>query len=435
MEKKKVLNNATWIIVCQCAKALLALLISMLSARYLGSSNYGIINYASSIASFVAPIMYLGVDSTLVHELLCNPQNEGEVLGSAIGMSFCSSLFCIFGIFAFVSVVNVGEHVIIIACILHSLLLIAQSFDLIQYWFQAKLLSKYNSLAMLGAYVLVSIYKIYLLCSQKNVYWFAISQTFDYCLIAIALFVIYKKMGGVRLKFSFSRARDLFSRSKYYIVSSMMVAVFAQTDRIMLKLMLDEAAVGYYSAAVTCAGVTSFVFQAIIVSARPVILSLKKVDEAEYEQNISRLYSVIIYLSLLQSICMVLCSKLIVFLLYGSQYMESVSALRIVVWYSTFSYLGSVRNIWILSEQKQRYLWKINLFGAMANVVLNYVLIPKYGINGAAAASLVTQIFTNVFVGYFIKAIRRNNYLMRKGLNIKWLFSMLQRGFRKGGKI
>jgi Na+-driven multidrug efflux pump len=77
-----------------------------------------------------------------------------------------------------------------------------------------------------------------------------------------------------------------------------------------------------------------------------------------------------------------------------------------------------VRNIWILAENKYQFLWKINLLGAISNVLLNYVLIPICGAIGAAWASLITQFFTNVIVGFMLPPIRKNNTLMIRGLNI-----------------
>ena len=204
-----------------------------------------------------------------------------------------------------------------------------------------------------------------------------------------------------------------------------MVTVFAQTDRIMIKMMIDDASTGYYSAAVTCAGLTSFVFQAIADSARPAIFEAQMVDKNRFETNVSRLYCVMIYFSLVQCVGMTLFARIIIHILYGSSYEPAVSALRIIVWYTTFSYLGVVRNIWILAEQKQRYLWKINLFGAIANVVLNALLIPKFGIMGAAFASLFTQFYTNVIVGFIIRPIRHNNTLMARGLNPKLILDVL----------
>ena len=134
------------------------------------------------------------------------------------------------------------------------------------------------------------------------------------------------------------------------------------------------------------------------------------------------LYCVITYLALIQCVVMTVCAKPIVLILYGSKYINSITPLQIAVWFSTFSYYGAVRNIWILAENKQRYLWIINLSGAILNVVLNAFLIPLFGASGAASASLVTQVFTNVIIGYILKPISYNNKLMYMGLNPKPLF-------------
>ena len=107
----------------------------------------------------------------------------------------------------------------------------------------------------------------------------------------------------------------------------------------------------------------------------------------------------------------------IIKILYGSAYLNSVNLLRIVVWFTTFSYMGSVRNIWILAEGKQKYLWMVNLMGALLNVILNAITIPYWGAMGAATASLVTQFFTNVITGIIIRPISDNNRLILRSLN------------------
>lgn len=417
MNRNKVVKNASWLIGIQLVKAVLALVISMLTARFLGPSGFGLINYAASIVSFVAPIMYLGLTGVLVQELVTHPEREGEILGTSIFLTLISSLFCIGGVAAFVSIANFGERDTFLVCLLYSTLLIFQSLEIMIYWFQAKLLSKYSSMVALFAYLIISGYKIFLLATGKSVYWFAVSNALDYMVIAIGLLFVYRRMGGARLRFSTETAKNLLKKSRYYIIPDMMVAIFAQTDRIMLKLMIDDAATGYYSAAVACAGMTAFVFSAVIDSFRPMIFEDKKNNEGQYEKDVCRLYSIIIYLSLLQSVFITVFAGLIIRILYGVDYAPSVSALRLIVWYTTFSYVGSVRNIWILAESKQKYLWVINLTGAAANVVLNYFLIPVMGIMGAALASLITQIFTNVIIGFIIKPIRYNNRLMIKALN------------------
>ena len=427
MLKNKTVKNATWIIVCKIIQAGLSLVVTMLSSRVLGPAGYGLINYAMSIVTFLAPIMYLGFTSVLVQEIVQHPELEGETLGTAVAMSFFSSLVCIGGVAAFVSIANKVETENLIGCLLYTVLLIFQSVEIIVYWFQAKLLSKYSSLAILAAFIAVSLYQLWVLFTGKSIYWFAISNALNYFLIASFLIIIYKKLGGQKLSFSFNTFRRMFARSKYYIISDMMITIFAQTDRIMIKLMLGDSQTGYYSAAVTCATMTGFVFTAIIDSMRPTILEAKKDNTPGYELNLKRLYNIVIYLSLLQSLLITLLSGLIVRILYGSDYAAAVPALRIVAWYTTFSYIGSVRNIWILAEGKQKYLLFINMFGAVANVALNFLLIGKFGINGAAFASLITQIFTNVVIGFIFKDIRQNNYIMLKSLSPNIFFGMLRR--------
>lgn len=426
LRKNRVVKNASWIIACRVVQSVLGLVVSMFTARYLGPSNFGKINYAASLVAFVSPIMFLGMSEILVQEIVNKPESEGEAIGSSIIMCICSSFFCILGICAFVNVTSKDEPETLLICLLYSIILVFQAIELIQYWFQAKLLSKYSSITSLIAYLIVASYRIFLLATKKSIYWFAVANALDSLIIAFVLVFIYRKIGNHKLSFSLDRCKQLFSKGKYYIISNLMLVVFAQTDRIMLKMMINDAATGYYSAAVNSANLTAFVFVAIINSVIPTIFESKNISKDSFEKNVSRLYCVIIYAALCQSLAMSILARPIILVLYGKDYMTAVSALRIVVWYTAFSYIGGIRNIWILAEGKQKYIMSINLIGAFSNVVLNYFLIPVIGVNGAAVASLVTQSFMNVAVGFMIPAIRRNNMLMIKGLNPKLITDFLK---------
>ena len=394
--KNSVFKNASWMIGCKIVQSLLNLLIGLITARYLGPSNYGVISYVASVVAFAMPLMQLGLRHTLVKEFVKSPEREGVILGTSLALNIISSIFCMIGCIAFVMLVNAGEWETIIVCALYSLTLLFNATEMTQYWFQSKLLSKYPSIAALVAYIVVAVYKIYLLVTQKSVVWFAFSNAIDYFLISVILMVIYKKVGGQRLSVDWSIGKELISVSKYYIIPSLMVVIFQNTDRIMIKLMIGETETGLYSAAITCIGISAFVFSAIMDSARPVILEEKERNSELYEKRMIQLYSVITCLSLAQS----------------------------VVWYNTFGHYGSVRNIWILAEGKQKYLTGINVVGALTNVAMNFFLIPIWGAVGAAVASVVTQFFTNVIIGFILKPIRKNNYLMLKGLNPRVLFEL-----------
>lgn len=422
MKTKHVFNNAKWIIVCKIAQSLLQFLVGIISARYLGPSNYGLINYAASVVAFALPIVKLGFDNTLVKELIDKPEKEGEILGTSLALNFFTSLVSMLGVFIFVSVANAGETVTILVCLLYSLMLLFFVLEMTQYWYQYKLLSKYSSVVMLIAYFCVSAYKIFLLMTEKSVYWFAVSHSIEYGIVGILLVLIYFKLGGQKFSFSKETAKKLLNRSKYYIVASLLVVVFQNVGVILLSNMSGYDETGYYTSALTSASIVQFVYTAIMDSYRPLILTAKKESVENYEKSISGLYSIMVYLSFAQSLVFAVFAKLIISVLYGAEYMTAVPVLRILVWYCPFSFMGTVRNIWLLAEEKQKELWKINLFGVVINIISNAILIPYAGACGAAIAAFITQFLMNFVLGFFYKPIKKNNELMMKGLNPKFAF-------------
>lgn len=421
MNFKLIFNNAKWIIICKVLQSVLQLIIGMLCARYLGPSNYGLINYAASIFAFVLPITKLGFDSSLVNEYVCHPEKEGEIMGTGLVMNLVSALFSFGLVSAFVFTVNGNERETVIVCLLYSISLFCCAFEMAQFWFQYKLLAKYSSIVMLVVYIVVAAYRIFLLVANKSVYWFALTNAIDYGLIGIILIVIYKKLGKAKLSFSLNTAKGLFSRGKHYILASLMLVVIQNTDHIMLTSLIGKAENGFYAAAITCASVTQFVFTAIIDSFRPQILQNKKENEAAFKKSVSLLYGTVSYLAIAQSIAFAVFAKWIVMILYGNEFMATVPVLRVLSLYFVFSFMGSVRNVWILAEQKQKYLWIINLSGAVLNIVLNYFMIPVWGAVGAATASFITQLFANFILAFIMKPIRESNILFIKGINPKFM--------------
>lgn len=426
MKTKEVFNNAKWIIICKIVQSILQLIIGMISARYLGPSNYGLISYAGSIVAFAMPIMRLGLDAILVYQLVEEPEKEGEIMGTSFVLNTLMSILCIGGVAGFASIVNFGETETIIVCVLYSVSIIFAALELTQYWFQYKLLSKYSSVIMLVAYLVVSAYKIFLLATQKSIYWFALSHSVEYGAIALLLFVFYFKKGGSRLTFSSSRVGKMLSKSKHYIWAALMTVIIQNTDHVMITMMIGERENGYYTAAITCSIIAQFLFTAITDSFRPMILLHKKENEEMYERDVSRLYGITFYLSILQSIAFTIFAPIIVNIMYGAEYAASVPMLQIVTWYFAFSCMGVVRNIWLLAEKKQKYLPMINLSGVLLNIVMNAVMIPVWGACGAAFASFLTQMFMNLIFGFIFKPIRKNNSLLLKGISPKFFFAELR---------
>ena len=215
MYNSRIFQNAKWIIGCKILQSVIQFVIGMLSARFLGPSNYGLINYATSIAAFAIPVMQLGLQSTLVQEYVDSPEKEGRIIGTHLVMNAVAAVACMIGMTAFAAAANPNDPVTVKVCALYSFSLLFQAVDMLQYWFQAKLLSKYSSVAMLCGYLVVSAYKIYLLVARKSVYWFALSHAVEYAAIGMLLLATYWKVGSQQITFSMDLAKDLFSRSRH----------------------------------------------------------------------------------------------------------------------------------------------------------------------------------------------------------------------------
>ena len=424
-QENKFFQNAKWIIGCKIIQSLIQLVIGMVTARYLGPSDYGLINYAASVTAFLIPFMQLGLQSTLVQEYILAPEKSSEILGTSMVMTGVSALLSIMGVIGFSLVANWGEPATILVCTLYGLTLLCQAMEMIQYWFQAKMLSKYSALAMLVAYLVISAYKVYLLVSGKSVYWFAVSHALEYGMSGVLMFVVQRRMDGGKLCFSWKLAKNLFSRSKYYILAAMMATVFHNTDHIMLKLISGNAENGFYTTAFTCTSIANFLYYGLADAVRPVILESRKQSYYTFEENTVRFYTVILWISILQSMVSVILAEPIIEILYGQDYLPAVSVFRVLVLQLVFANAGIVRNIWILGTEQHNVLWKVNLCGVGANVVLNAFMIPVWGASGAAFASVLTQCVINVIVGFLMPELRRNNQLMLRGLNPQCLTEWL----------
>lgn len=417
--QSKTVKNAGWLIAGKIIQMLISLVVGLLTARYLGPSNYGLINYATAYTAFFMAFCTLGINSILVKELIDYPDEEGKILGTTLVLRAISSFLSAGVIILVVGFLEADEPTTILVTALCSLSLIFHIFEVFNFWFQSKLKSKVSAIVALGAYAITAAYKVLLLVLNKSVAWFAFATSLDYICVGVLLLVCYKKAGGQRLGFSLQTGKRLLHRSVHFILPSLMVSIYGYADKIMLKHMLSGTEVGYYSTAVAVCGLWSFVLAAIIDSAYPSIMEASKKDEQLFEKKNRQLYAVVFYMAVAVSAMFCIFGKWIILLLYGKQYLPAAGPLRVVTWYTAFSYLGVARDAWIVCRNKQKYLKYIYISAALSNVLLNLVFIPLWGATGAAFASLITQIITTMVAPFFMKEIRRNSILILEGICFK----------------
>lgn len=405
--KNRFVKNTGWILAGKIIQMVLSLVVNMLVARYLGPNKYGTLNYVNSYVAFFTTFCNLGLNYIIIKELISKPEEEGKILGSAMYMRLFASMISMIVLLAIIYFSNNRDNYLVLIALLQSFALLFAAVDVILYWYQSKMLSQRTTFASVIAYVIMSAYKIILIIFKKELIWFALSISLDALCISFILFVFYKKDKGQKFIFSITVAKRMLKQSWHFIISGLMVTIYTQIDKIMLGKMLDFNSVGLYSIAILISGLWLFFPVSIIDSARPLILEAREKGSYDlYIKRLKQLYAVVIYSSLAYGIFVTIFSNPIILLLYGKEYYGAKPALIISVWYCAFSLSGSVNNIYLLSEGKSKFVQLISIFGALINILLNYLMIPKWGISGAAFATLLTQIFANLIMPLFFKDTR-----------------------------
>lgn len=393
----KVLKNTIWQMAGSICRMIISCLVTIISTRYLGPSNYGILNYVSSYVSFFTSIIGLGINGVIIHELVHKRDENGTILGTAIVFRLIASILCTAAFYVVISCTNGNDPVTMTVAALQAIQFPFLCLDTLRYWYDSYEESKYPVMAETIASLAASAYKIFLLATGKSVEWFAFATSLDIAVLSLAYFAIYRTHKGPRLRFSGGVAKHLLKISAMFILANIMSVAYSQMDRIMIRQMLgSDEQVGLYSAAIYICALIGFVPISILNSGRPLVEEAKTQSETLFRLRFRQLVSVILWVCIAYSLVVTVFSKLIIYILYGEAYLGANVSLKIGVWYTLFSYVGSAMHTWLICEHQNKYALIFCAMGTAGNFVLNYLLIPVWGINGAAFATLVTQMASNL---------------------------------------
>jgi O-antigen/teichoic acid export membrane protein len=141
----------------------------------------------------------------------------------------------------------------------------------------------------------------------------------------------------------------------------------------------------------------------ITVSLFPAIISANKISKALYLQRLQYLYTLMVWMAISIALPMTFLSEWLVVLLYGENFRAAGKVLSIHIWSGVFVFLGVAFSKYLMAENLSKKSLQRTVAGVLVNVLLNYILIPIYGITGAAVATLVGQVVANYLYDFFDK--------------------------------
>jgi O-antigen/teichoic acid export membrane protein len=377
--------------------------------------QFGTFNYVLAFTAIFAGIAKLGLDGIVVRELLNNPKNFEIFLGTAFWLKMIGALLVLL-LMALILFFTSQSVKINLFVFIVSIGLFFQAFEVIEFYFQSEMLAKNIYISKVIQLGISTIIKIYLIISNAKLVYFILLMTIDALILAIVYTFSYKlKKKTLFYKyFNITIARKLIKDSWPLILSSFVVMIYMRIDQIMIKEMLGEYQVGIYSAAVRLSEAFYFIPMIITTSIFPAIIKAKSENENLYKKRFQRFYFFMIWLAIFISISMTFLSHWLVVFFFGQSYHSASGILVINIWSSIFVFIGVVSDKWHLVENLQKYILINTTVGALLNILLNLVLIKKFGAIGAAYSTLISYAVAAFFMNFIWRASRNNFYIICK---------------------
>ena len=390
---RAIVANTGWLFADRILRMGASLVVGVWVARYLGVKQYGLFNYALAFVALFSPIFTLGLDDVVVRHLVRQSSNKEEILGTTFWLKFLGGIASV--LLAVSTMFFLGEHETLKIWLV-AILGIAGVFrasDTIELWFQSQVQSKYTVIAKNTAFLLNTLIKIALILTKAPLLAFALVTLAEFAMSAIGLLIVYQVKGSSLWlwRWSIAAAKTLLKESLPLIFSGFAIMIFMRIDQVMLGQMIGDSEVGIYSAAVRVSEIWYFIPGAIVSSVAPAIYAAKEKSESLYYQRIGQLLSLMTCISLAIALPMSFLSDKIIMVMFGSGYAEEGPILAVHIWTSLFVFMGLATSPWFIAEGLNHVSLGKTLFGAILNIILNLLLIPKYAGLGAAIATIISQ--------------------------------------------
>lgn len=407
----KYFKNTSWLFGEKILRMVVGLFVGIWVARYLGPEQFGLFSYAQSFVGLFTAIATLGLDGIVVRELVKDESRRDELIGTAFYLKLIGAIAVLIVLAVAIQFTSNDHYTNILVFIIASAT-IFQAFNVVDMYFQAKVLSKYVVYANIISLFISSIVKVVLILNDAPLIAFAWATLFDSVVLALGFIYFYLKNNSKfkfqNLKFSKATAVALLKDSWPLILSGMVLMIQARIDQVMIKEMLGDKEAGYYSAALRLIEALAFLPVIINQSLFPALQNAKNTSKEAYEKRFLNYYRLSFFIFLITALPIFLFAEYIVVLLFGEAYHPAGVLLSLMAIRLFFTNSGVTRASFINIENLFKFSMITMSIGAFINVVLNYYLIEIYGSIGAIIATIIS-FFITIFLIDFIYIKTREN--------------------------
>lgn len=413
--KSKSMSNAPWMLAEQIIKMFSSIFVSIYIARYLGPERYGVLSYVIAFVAVFYPIAQMGMSSILIRELVNFPDNKKKIMSTSFYLVVLSSIF-VFLLVNILSLILNKSDLIKFFILIYSVGVLFKPFDIIDFSFQANFNVKFVTKAKSLSIILMSIVKLALIYFNCSLEFFIYAYALDFILLALFLCLTHflKKEYNFFSRWDSKIVKKLFASALPMMLASFSVVLYMKMDQLMIKSLLGNKELGLYSSSVKLYDSFLGFMLTLTMALLPMIIKLKTVSNKKYKEGLIKLFSFVFWFNNAVALIVTLFKSYIVKLLYGNDYIESQYVLAIIFWSAGLSSVGSVTARYFTVENMEMKMFKRTLLSLLINLFLNYILIPIYGIEGSAVATIITLIFGNYLFDYFDKDLKQLTLIKNK---------------------
>lgn len=371
-------------------------------ARYLGLEQFGLLNYAISFVAMFAFFGSLGMNEVLIRDIVKEPDKRMEIIASAFLLKTCGAAFTFILVIILSALLNGGNTLTtwIVAITVASLFF--QSLEVIDCYFQAQVQSQYAVLARVTACLSMTVVKIYMITHKMPLIAIAWTNLAEPAISALVLLCAYqvKKLSFSVLHSSVVRAKQLIKDSWPMFLSGIAGTIAGRIDQVLLHYFVGNKEVGIYAAAQKISDMWLLLGVIFIIPVFPLILTFKAVNEDLYWQKIYQAYRFLAVLGIGAFIVTVLFSGPIITVVYGKEYQNAAGVLAIYMLNPLVCLISGATAYVMVFEGLQRFQVYRAWAGCAISIILNFLLIQRFGAMGAAAGTVLAGALSIFIMGW-----------------------------------
>jgi O-antigen/teichoic acid export membrane protein len=398
---RRYVANSGWLMLEQALRAGLNIVVGVYVARYLGPEQYGVFNYIVAIALLGAVAARLGLDGILLRELIARPEENGRDLGAvfwtmnagAVGASILVLLVLASGL------TNQGS---IWFTVLVLPIILVQPLCVVDFYCQSKVRAMVPAICRIIVMIASAILKVVAIAYGADLMSFFVITAIEQLILAASYIVAALTISIPRfwLQFSKPRALDLLKSAWPLLLHGIAFTLYIRINLVILGLVLDEKAVGLYSAASRVYDAWTAVVYVLATSMSPALLNARARSAELYHERLILLTKALFWSSAGLTAAIAFGGRELIILTFGPAFIDAYASLVILMAASAFIAMGSVSARYLIFEGREKGIVARTALAATVNVAGSLIMTPLLGVNGAALALLLASAVSNYGFDY-----------------------------------